>query len=274
MKLAVSILCTTLVALAPAWLSAQPATASAPAAPAAPAAAPAQAAPSQAVMDGIRTALTTRLKPGTSIDAIRNGPLPGLYEIQVGTDIIYVNENVSLLFQGQVFNLETGRNLTRDRIDSVLSAKEATVMPTLWAEAALGDAVKLVKGNGTRKVVVFEDPYCGYCKKLRQSFAEMDDITVYTFMVATLSPDSPNKARDLWCSADRTKAYDDWMVRGKAPAAATATCTDPTKRVADLAKKLGVGPVPHVVFADGSKNVGYLGAPDLTTRLAGVKPVF
>lgn len=240
-------------------------------------AAPAAAAPSvppQAVVDSLRAALATRIKAGNKIESIRNGPMPGLYEVLIGTDVIYVNETASLLFQGSVFNLETGRNVTRDRVEAVVAEMEATVMPTLWSDAALTDAVKLVKGNGSRKVVVFEDPYCGYCKKLRQSFAEMNDITVYTFMVAQLSPDSPAKARDLWCANDRSKAYDDWMVRGKAPAAAAAACTDPTKRVAELAKKLGVGPVPHVVFADGSKNVGYLASNDMTSRLTSVKPTF
>jgi thiol:disulfide interchange protein DsbC len=147
-------------------------------------------------------------------------------------------------------------------------------MPALWSPDALKDAVKLVKGSGARKMVVFEDPYCGYCKKLRESFVEMNDITVYTFMVAALSPDSGTKARDLWCAADRTKAYDDWMVRGKAPTTADKSCADPVARVASLAKRLGVGPVPHVVFSDGTKNLGYLAAADLGKRMTDVKPAF
>jgi len=274
MKFAVFTIATSIaaaLALAPHATHAQ---AAAPAPAPATAAAPAASDVPAAVADGLRAALANRIKAGVKIESIRKGPMPGLYEVLVATDVIYVNETATLLFQGNIFNLETGRNVTRDRVDAVIAELEATMMPTLWSEAALVDAVKLVKGNGARKVVVFEDPYCGYCKKLRQSFAEMNDITVYTFMVAQLSPDSGPKARDLWCSTDRSKAYDDWMVRGKAPTTAAAACTDPTKRVADLAKKLGVGPVPHVVFADGSKNVGYLGSNDLNTRLTTVKATF
>lgn len=227
-----------------------------------------------AVVDNVRKLLGPKITSGARIDAIRPAPMAGLYEVQIGTDVVYVNEASNYLFQGSLVDLEKGRDLTRERKDALVAAKEAAVMPTLWSDEALTDAVKLVKGKGTRKVVVFEDPYCGYCKKLRQSFAEMDDITVYTFMVAQLSQDSAPKARDLWCSADRIKAYDDWMLRSKAPAAADKSCADPTQRVAGLAKRLGVGPVPHVVFADGSKNVGYMPSDDLGKKLATVKATF
>lgn len=224
--------------------------------------------------EAIRKAVAQRLTPGTKIDAVRVSPIAGLFEVQIGTQVIYVNEAATYLIQGNLVNLESGRNVTQDRTEALLAELEKVVMPVLWSPDALQDAVKLVKGNGARKVVVFEDPYCGYCKKLRQSFAEMNDITVYTFMVAALSPDSGVKSRDLWCSADRAKAYEDWMVRGVAPATANKSCTDPVKRVADLAKRLGVGPVPHVVFSDGTKNLGYLASADLGKRLSTVKPAF
>ena len=233
-----------------------------------------QPAAAQVPEDAIRKALAQRLTPGTKIDAIRVSPVVGLFEVQIGTQLLYVNEAATYLIQGNLVNLESGRNTTQERSEALIADLEKVVMPVLWSHDALQDAVKLVKGNGARKVVVFEDPYCGYCKKLRQSFAEMSDITVYTFMVAALSPDSANKARDLWCSADRTKAYDDWMVRSKAPVAADKSCADPVKRVADLAKRLGVGPVPHVVFSDGTKNLGYLASADLGKRLLTVKPAF
>ena len=234
----------------------------------------AQPAAAQVPDAAIRKALSLRLPPGTIVDAVRASPVKGLFEVQIGTQMLYVNDAATYLIQGSIVNLESGRNVTQERTESLLAELEKNVMPGLWSPDALQDAVKLVKGSGARKVVVFEDPYCGYCKKLRESFAEMNDITVYTFMVAALSPDSGNKARDLWCSADRSKAYDDWMVRGVAPAAANKSCADPVKRVADLAKRLGVGPVPHVVFSDGTKNLGYLAPTDLAKRLSTVKPVF
>ncbi len=234
----------------------------------------AQVAHAQVPDAAIRKALALRLTPGTQIDAVRASPVPGFFEVQIGVQLLYVNEAATHFFQGNLVSIETGRNVTQERTESLIAEREKQVMPALWSPDALKDAVKLVKGNGARKLVVFEDPYCGYCKKLRESFVEMNDITVYTFMVAALSPDSAPKARDLWCSADRTKAYDDWMVRGKAPSTADKSCADPVARVASLAKRLGVGPVPHVVFSDGTKNLGYLAATDLGKRIADVKPVF
>ena len=223
--------------------------------------------------EAIRKALAVGM-PGTTIDVVRASLVSGLFEVQMGTRVFYVNEAATYMITGSLINVQSGRNMTQERTDAIAADLEKVVMPVLWSPDALQDAVKLVKGNGARKMVVFEDPYCGYCKKLRESFAEMNDITVYTFMIAAISPDSGNKARDLWCSADKAKAYEDWMVRAKVPAAADASCADPVKRVADLAKRLGVGPVPHIVFNDGAKNVGYLASAALGNRLLTVKPTF
>jgi len=234
----------------------------------------AQPSAAQVPDEAIRKALAQRLSPGTKIDAVRASPVAGLFEVQIGTQLLYVNEAATHLIQGNLVDLASGRNETQERAEALIAELEKVVMPVLWSPDALQNAVKLVKGSGARKMVVFEDPYCGYCKKLRESFAEMSDVTVYTFMVAALSPDSGIKARDLWCSTDRAKAYEDWMVRAKAPVAADKNCADPVKTVADLAKRLGVGPVPHIVFSDGTKNLGYLAAADLSKRLVTVKQVF
>ena len=228
----------------------------------------------QTPQEKIRAALEPKLNNGAKIASITLSPVPTIYEVRVEGDLLYVDETGTHLFQGNLINLPQGRDITRERKDELRAETERAVMPTLWSEASLTNAVKLVKGKGTRKVVVFEDPYCGYCKKLRQSFEAMNDITVYTFMVAALTPDSPKKARELWCATDRVKAYEDWMVRGKAPAAAAASCADPVANVAELARKLGVGPVPAIYFADGSAGRGYMPAPDLEARLAQVKPAF
>ena len=228
----------------------------------------------QTPQEKIRAALEPKLNNGAKIASITLSPVPTIYEVRVEGDLLYVDETGAHQFQGNLINLQQGSDITRERKDELRAETERAVMPTLWSEASLTNAVKLVKGKGTRKVVVFEDPYCGYCKKLRQSFEAMNDITVYTFMVAALTPDSPKKARELWCATDRVKAYEDWMVRGKAPAAAAASCADPVANVAELARKLGVGPVPAIYFADGSAGRGYMPAPDLEARLAQVKPAF
>ncbi len=143
----------------------------------------------QTPQEKIRAALEPKLNNGAKIASITPSPVPTIYEVRVEGDLLYVDETGTHLFQGNLINLPQGRDITRERKDELRAETERDVMPTLWSEASITNAVKIVKGKGTRKVVVFEDPYCGYCKKLRQSFEAMNDITVYTFMVAALTPD-------------------------------------------------------------------------------------
>lgn len=239
------------------------------AAPTAPVAAP------QPVADAIRKSLTPRLNGGATIDAVSTTAVPGLYEVRIaGTDVLYMDATGNFAVQGTLIDVRTGQNVTQERVAAFQAEAAKIMMPTLWAADTLTQAVKLVKGDGSRKMVVFEDPYCGYCKKLRESFEAMNNITVYTLMTTNLTPDSGKKARELWCAPDRIKAYDDWMVRGKAPAAANANCADPLSKVAELARKMGVGPVPAVFFADGTRSPGYMPAKDLEARLAALTPQY
>ncbi|MBL8310629.1 MAG: DsbC family protein [Burkholderiales bacterium] len=241
----------------------------APAAVGLPAAAPAS------VADAIRKSLTPRLNGGATIDAVSTTAVPGLYEVRIaGTDVLYMDATGNFAVQGALIDVRTGQNVTQERVAAFQAEAARINMPMLWSSETLAGAVTLVKGNGARKMVVFEDPYCGYCKKLRESFEAMDNITVYTLMTTNLTPNSGKTARDLWCAADRTRAYDDWMVRNKAPASATANCADPLGKIADVARKMGVGPVPAVFFADGSRSPGYLPAKDLEARLAALTPQF
>lgn len=249
-----------------------------PAAPAETALVAATAAPAAAppmVADAIRKSLTPRLNGGATIDAVSTTAVPGLYEVRIaGTDVLYMDATGNFAVQGALIDVRTGQNVTQERVAAFQAEAARVNMPMLWSAETLTGAVKLVKGTGARKMVVFEDPYCGYCKKLRESFEAMDNITVYTLMTANLTPNSAKTARDLWCAPDRTRAYDDWMVRNKAPATAVATCADPLSKIADVAKKMGVGPVPAVFFADGTRSPGYMPAKDLEARLAALTPQY
>jgi thiol:disulfide interchange protein DsbC len=84
-----------------------------------------------------------------------------------------------------------------------------------------------VRGNGKRKVAVFEDPNCGYCKRFERDLQNVDNVTVYMFLYPILSPDSAEKSRNVWCAKDRAKAWQDWMVRDQVPANAASCDTTP-----------------------------------------------
>ena len=227
----------------------------------------------QTAQENIRKMLESKLN-GLKIEGITKTQVPSLYEVRIGGDLVYVDESGKYMLQGNLMDLANSKNLTRERTEQLQAEADKAMMPVLWSDATLKNAVKLVKGNGKRKMVVFEDPNCGYCKKLRQSIENISDVTVYTFVIPILSEDSSKKTRDLWCSADRQKAYDDWMLRGKIPVTAAKSCEDVTDESLELSQRLKVRGTPAIFFADGSRVPGFLPPDLLEKRLATAKAVF
>jgi thiol:disulfide interchange protein DsbC len=212
----------------------------------------------------IKKNLEPKLGEGVKIDSVKKTPYAGLYEVRVGNEIRYTDQTGSYLIVGHVFDLKSSEDLTQARIDD-LSKIKFDELPT---ELAL----KTVKGNGKRVIAVFEDPNCGYCKRFRQqTLSQVDNVTVYTFMYNILSPDSSTKSQNIWCSADRNKAWDEWMVKGKMAAAAPAGCTSPNEKVLALGQKLNINGTPAIFFADGSRVPGAIDARALETKLASIK---
>ena len=186
---------------------------------------------------------------GAKIDSISETPYSGLYELRVGGDILYTDKKAEFLFIGQVYDAKTSKNLTRARIDDLNKIK--------FADLPLNLALKQVKGDGKRVIAVFEDPNCGYCKRLRQTtLKEIDNVTIYTFMYNILSEDSFVKSKNVWCAPDRAKAWDDWMINGKPAPAAPANCESPNEKVLALGQKLHITGTPAIFFADGSRIPG------------------
>jgi len=211
----------------------------------------------------IKKAIEPRLGEGVKIDSVTKTPYGGLYEIRIGSDVFYTDAKGEYLFLGRIVNSKTFEDYTKARVDELSRIK--------FSELPLDAAMKMVKGNGKRVIAVFEDPNCGYCKRFRQTLNEMDNVTVYTFMYNILSEDSVTKSRNIWCSADRNKAWDDWMIRGKQPEAAAASCTTPHEKVFALGQKLRVTGTPTVFFTDGSRVPGAVDLKTLESKLASIK---
>lgn len=212
----------------------------------------------------IRKAVEPRLGEGVKIDSVKETPYAGLYEIRVGDEIRYTDKTGSYLIVGHVFNLKTSEDLTQARIDDINKIK--------FSDLPLELALKTVKGNGKRVIAVFEDPNCGYCKRFRQqALKDVDNVTVYTFMYNILSPDSVAKSKNIWCSADRNKAWDDWMISGKAAPAAPANCSTPNEQVLALGQKLRVNGTPAIFFADGSRIPGAIDLKTLESKFSSIK---
>ncbi|NHZ33943.1 DsbC family protein [Massilia rubra] len=224
---------------------------------AAPAPTPAKA----SLEETIRKRIEPRLGKDMKIDSIKKTPYSGLYEVRANGDIIYTDEAGEYLIFGQVVDVKTQRNLTKERVDEINMIN--------FADLPFQHALKLVKGDGKRTIAIFEDPNCGYCKRFRQTtLKEIDNVTVYTFMYNILSEDSSVKSKNIWCAPDRNKAWDDWMIDNKAAPAAAANCANPNDKVFELGRKLRIEGTPAIFFADGSRIPGAIDTKGLEAKFA------
>jgi thiol:disulfide interchange protein DsbC len=211
----------------------------------------------------IKKALEPRLG-GAKIESVKETPYAGLYEVRVAGDILYTDKKGDYLVIGHVYDAKTSQDLTRARIDDINKVK--------FSDLPLGSAIKQVKGDGKRVIAVFEDPNCGYCKRLRQTtLKEMDNVTIYTFLYNILSEDSFVKSKNIWCSSDRAKAWDDWMINGKMAPAAPADCKTPNEEVLALGQKLHIQGTPAIFFTDGSRIPGAVDQKTLEAKLSSIK---
>ncbi|MDR3213135.1 MAG: DsbC family protein [Azoarcus sp.] len=190
--------------------------------------------------------------PTPVVESVIRIPQGGLYEILfVSGELLYTDEAVSFLVDGRIIDARTRQDITRARLEK-LSAIDFKTLP-------LEQAVKRVNGNGKRVLATFEDPNCGFCKKLGQELRKVKDVTIYTFLYPILSPDSESTSRHIWCAKDKAAAWGDWIVDGKTPKPATCDSAAIDRNV-QLGKKLRITGTPTLFFADGSRIGGYLDA--------------
>jgi thiol:disulfide interchange protein DsbC len=210
----------------------------------------------------IRKAMQGRF-PDVQVESVTRTPFSNLYEVVIGGRILYTDDKVSYIFFGNLLDTRgsTDRDLTRERTAQLASQA---------LKKSTDNAIKRVRGNGKRIIYTFEDPNCPYCKELQKELQKLNDVTIYTFLWPILSPDSVDKSRAIWCSRDRAKAWDDWMLRGVAPQAG-AKCDAPLDKNIELAQRFGSRGTPAVFLADGSSVGGYVPADKLEQALNAVK---
>jgi thiol:disulfide interchange protein DsbC len=211
----------------------------------------------------IRKNLAERIPDFPKIDEVLKTGMPGMYEIRIGTDIFYTDESGNYLIQGEVIDTKTRANLTEQRI-AKLTAIDFKSLP-------LKDAIVWKQGTGERKLVVFADPNCGYCKKFERDLQEVKNVTVYTFLYPILGGDSPEKSKAIWCAKDNTKAWRDWMIKGT-PAENSPNCDiSALQRNSAFGKKHRINGTPGLVFEDGSQRAGALNADTIEKLLASAR---
>ena len=208
----------------------------------------------------IRKNLGERIPQLLKIDEITKSPMPGLFEIRINsTEIYYTDAEGNYLIQGNLIDTKQRRNLTEERVEK-LSAISFDSLP-------LKDAFTIVRGNGKRKLAVFEDPNCGYCEKFERDLQKVDNVTIHMFLYPILSADSTDKSKNIWCAKDKAKAWQDWMVRDVTPKDATCEAATIARNV-EFGRKYKITGTPTLIFADGSRIPGAIGTAQVEKQLA------
>jgi len=207
----------------------------------------------------VKKAVEGILGKNAKIDSVKKSGVLGLYEVVVGGEIAYVDEKANYLIFGNIIDVKAKKDLTEERKLKLAQIK--------FSDLPLDLAIKQVKGNGKRVIATFEDPNCGYCKKLAKELVGMTDVTIYTFLYPILSPDSMEKSKAIWCASDKVKAWNDWMVNNSAPAAGKCDASAVEKSVA-LGQKLNIRGTPTIFFTDGNRTPGYMPVAQLEKAIA------
>jgi thiol:disulfide interchange protein DsbC len=209
----------------------------------------------------IRKNLPQQLPNLPAIDEVTRTPVAGLWEVRMGAEILYTDAQGQHILTGELIDAKTRTSLTKERLDRLTAFD--------FAKLPLKDAIAIKQGKGTRKMAVFVDPNCGYCKRFERDVAALKDVTVYTFLYPILGPDSVAKSRDIWCAKDPAKAWRDWMLSNTLPPSSGSGRCDSAAldRNTELGRKHRVQGTPAAVFEDGSRAPGAVPAAEIEKRL-------
>ena len=210
----------------------------------------------------IKTEVQKKLGTNAKVKSVSPAPISGLYEVLVGNDIFYTDASAKYLIQGEIIELASGKNMTEQR--------QADLNRIKWSDLNPVNAIKNVRGNGSRQLAVFSDPNCGYCKRLEKSLQQLDNVTIYTYLIPILSSDSAQKSKQIWCSSDPYKAYIDWMINGIAPSG-KGECSTPLDKNMAFAKTYGITGTPTLFFTDGSRFPGAVQIADIEKKFSSLK---
>lgn len=209
----------------------------------------------------IRKAVEAKLN--AKVESVAKSGYLGLYEVFVDGNIIYSDDKATVFLLGPLIDAKTMKNVTDERMKKLTAIK--------FSDLPLDRAIKQVRGDGKRVLATFEDPNCGYCKRLAKDLLKLDNVTVYTFLYPILSEDSVRKSKQIWCAADRAKAWNDWMVEGKAPTGRDDCDTAAVMKNQEFGRRLNISGTPTIFYGDGERVPGAVPLARIEQKLNSIK---
>jgi len=219
----------------------------------------------QANPDEVKKELAKKF-PDLRTERITKTTYGGLFEVFTGTEIFYTDEKATFVVTGNLIDTSTRANVTETRMGKLTAIK--------FDDLPFANAIKIVRGNGSRRIAIFEDPLCSFCKKFEAEINTLDNVTAYMFLYPILAQDSHVKSKAIWCSKDKVNAWQDWMLRDKPPVSpAPEACATPLDENVALGQKMRVNGTPVTFFEDGERITGALPLATFEAKLASlVKP--
>ena len=197
--------------------------------------------------------------PNEKIKILKKIPSLQLYEITIGDQIFYVDEKAKYFFSGHLFDLKNEKNLTEERLQEIRSARKVDIN-----SLPLEYAIQEVKGTGERKLVIFSDPNCGYCKRLEKELIHINNVTIYTFLYPILKG-SKRISEAIWCSDDKLKSWNNFMLNGTTPT--ERNCETPIDELLKIGKQHGFNSTPTIIFANGKTVPGMISSEIIEKKL-------
>jgi thiol:disulfide interchange protein DsbC len=225
-----------------------------------PAAPSVDATPASPDIAAIRGALEQRF-PGAQISHVAKSSYFGLYEVMLDDNLVYTDPSAAYIFVGSMYDTATKQNLTEARSRKL----NRVAVDKLPYELAF----KRVKGDGSRKLVIFSDADCPFCHRLETEIKGLDNVTIYTFLfpIDQLHPNAAKKSKQIWCSADKAQAWDVFFASGKVPDN-KGDCGDPVAKTQALGQSMHINATPTLIFADGTMIPGALPLPQIEKEMA------
>lgn len=229
--------------------------------------APGNAAARDADLDHLARLAQERLARATGdsslkVTSVRSTPVAGLFEVVTNDRQLYYSDSEArfMVVSGQLIDMASLKNLTADRM------REVNAIP--FESLPLDLAIKVVKGNGKRRLAVFSDTDCPFCMKLERELANVTDVTIYTFLypIAQLHPNAEEHSRRLWCAPDRAKAWADYWAHSTLPEARSCDLSA-LAQIEALGHEHNISATPSLVFASGEMIPGALPTAELERHL-------